>query len=139
MSFCCGASMIGTRGTLKHMHTSLKNVPLLFCPVCKRSEVHHLIRSEFEILAEYATGEGIPEVNFSDYIRGKKLEDLFENCSSREQEDPLQLLTSQIDMSLDLLMVAKDMQDRHWERQLYERLQVLSYQREKQAVRRSAD
>ena len=138
MSFCCGASMIGTKGTIRHTQTSITNVPILICPVCKRSEVHHMIRSEFEIIADYATGNGAPDVNFSDYIQGKKLDELYENCVNCEHEDPMQLMSGQIDMSLDLLSVARVLQDREWEGQLIQRLQALSRNREKLTVRRSA-
>lgn len=135
MSFCCGASMIGTKGTLKHLQTNIHNVPIMFCPVCHRTEVHYLVRSEFEILAEYATGDGAPDVNFMDYIQGKKSEELYENCVNHENEDPMELVMGQIDMSLDLLSVAKELKDTEWEDQLKERLQALSRRREKLSVR----
>ena len=79
MSVCCGASMIGTRGTLKHYRTHIHNVPLLFCPVCHHVEVHYLIQHEYEILAEYAHTDGAYEVDFEDYLDGKELEQLMDN------------------------------------------------------------
>jgi hypothetical protein len=136
MSFCCGASMIGTKGTLKHLHTSIHNVPTLFCPVCKRTEVHYLIRSEFEIVAEYATGDKAPEINFMDYVQGRKTHDLYENCINVEKEDPMNLVENQIDMALDLLTVAKEFADVEWEDQLKFRLKALSRQRETISERR---
>ncbi|MBC8080435.1 MAG: hypothetical protein H7X86_08825 [Gorillibacterium sp.] len=136
MSFCCGAGMIGRKGTLKHLHTSIHNVPTLFCPVCKRTEVHYLIRSEFEILAEYATGDGTPEINFMDYVQGRKSNELFENCINTEKDDPMDLIENQIDMSLDLLSVAKELRDEEWGTILKIRLKSLSQQREVLSERR---
>ncbi|WP_438434717.1 hypothetical protein [Gorillibacterium sp. sgz500922] len=130
MSFCCGASMIGTRGTLQHLRTRMLNVPTLFCPVCHRTEVHYLVRREFEILAEYVAVDGAPEINFMDYVQGHKTEELLENCINQEKDEPGQLVDRQIDMSLDLLRVAKDFGDGEWEGQLKERLAALSSQRE---------
>ncbi|SDE23412.1 hypothetical protein SAMN02799630_02984 [Paenibacillus sp. UNCCL117] len=131
MSFCCGASMLGTKGTLKHIRTQIHNVPLLFCPVCHRVEVHHLVENEYEILAEYAHGDGAPEVDFAEYVEQRDPSELLENCVNHENEEPLDVVRSQVDMALDLLTVAKDIGDTEWEQQLKKRLHVLSQRRNK--------
>lgn len=131
MSFCCGASMLGTKGTLKHIRTQIHNVPLLFCPVCHRVQVHHLVENEYEILAEYAHGDGALEVDFQEYVESRDQAEMFENCVNHENEDPLEVVRSQIDMALDLLMVSKEMGDTEWENQLIKRLNVLSKRRDR--------
>lgn len=131
MSFCCGASMLGTKGTLKHIRTRIHNVPLLFCPVCHRVEVHYSVENEYEILAEYAHGDGALEVDFLDYVDHKNTADLFENCVNHENEDPMEVVKSQIDMALDLMMLAKSWNDAEWEEQLKNRLKTLSARRSK--------
>ncbi|ACS99988.1 MULTISPECIES: hypothetical protein [unclassified Paenibacillus] len=137
MSFCCGASMIGTKGTLKHMRTHIHNVPILFCPVCHRVEIHYLIENEYEILAEYAHGDGAAEVDFQDYVEqeGKAL---YENCVNHENEDPMEVVLSQIDISLDLLSFAKQIGDEAWENELKTRLGMLSGRRNKLRQRRTS-
>ncbi|MFD1886128.1 hypothetical protein [Paenibacillus wenxiniae] len=128
MSFCCGGSMIGTKGTLKHFRTQVHNVPLLVCPVCERIEVHYKVENEYEILAEYAHDDGTPEIDFQDYV----IEDedtMFENCVNVEEDDPVDMVKRQIDMSLDLLAVAKEIGDEKWERDLKKRLAVMSLRR----------
>lgn len=131
MSFCCGASMIGTKGTLKHMQTHIHNVPLLFCPVCHQVDVHYLVEMEYEILAEYAVGDGAPEIDFEEYVEDRHGPALYENCVSSELEEPLELVRNQIDISLDLLMAAKALKDEEWEMQLKKRLSILSQRRSK--------
>lgn len=131
MSFCCGASMIGTKGTLKHMQTHIHNVPLLFCPVCHQVDVHYLVEMEYEILAEYAVGDGASEVDFDEYVEDRYGDALYENCVSSELEDPLELVRNQIDNSLDLLMAAKVLQDEEWVEVLKKRLSILSQRRDK--------
>ncbi|MGM1048520.1 hypothetical protein [Paenibacillus uliginis] len=128
MSFCCGASMVGSKGTLKHYRTQVHNVPLLFCPVCHRVEVHYRVENEYEILAEYAHGDGADHVDFQDYVMEDE-ETIFENVVNRESEDDLEVVQSQIDMSLDLLAVAKWMQDEKWQSELKRRLAVMSQRR----------
>ncbi|MNP85625.1 hypothetical protein D3C76_1854400 [compost metagenome] len=46
-----------------------------------------------------------------------------------ESEDPLAIVQSQIDMALDLLAVAKQIEDAKWERELKKRLAVMSQRR----------
>ncbi|CAH8772487.1 hypothetical protein QJQ58_29535 [Paenibacillus dendritiformis] len=125
MSFCCGASMIGTKGTLQHYRTRIQNVPLLLCPVCHRIEVHFLVENEYEILAEYAQSDGVEEVNFKDYVTTDDSQ-LFENCINHENDDPLELVRNQIDNALDLLALAKQWKDTQWESQLKRRLALMS-------------
>ncbi|MFF2481893.1 hypothetical protein [Paenibacillus sp. NPDC058071] len=137
MSFCCGASMIGTKGTLKHIRTHIHNVPILFCPVCHRVDIHYLIENEYEILAEYAHGDGADEVDFQDYVeqQGKAL---LENCVNHENEDPMDVALNQIDMALDLLSFAKQIGDEEWQRELKNRLVILSGRRKKLKQRRTS-
>ncbi|WCR26997.1 hypothetical protein L3476_28135 [Paenibacillus thiaminolyticus] len=125
MSFCCGASMIGTKGTLQHYRTRIQNVPLLLCPVCHRIEVHFLVENEYEILAEYAQSDGVEEVNFKDYVTTDDSQ-LFENCINHENDDPLELVRNQIDNALDLLALAKQWKDTQWESQMKRRLALMS-------------
>ncbi|EXX87727.1 hypothetical protein BG53_11375 [Paenibacillus darwinianus] len=138
MSFCCGASMIGTKGTLKHYRTHIHNVPILFCPVCHRVDIHYLIEDEYEMLAEYAHGDGAFEVDFQDYVEQKGNE-LLENCVNNENEDPMDVVASQIDMSLDLLTFAKQLGDSGWEEQLKKRLVILNGRRNRLRQRRPSE
>jgi len=138
MSFCCGASMIGTKGTLKHFRTHIYNVPIVFCPVCHRVEVHYLIEKEYELLAEYAHDDGALEIDFMQFVDEKPELAQYENCVNHDQEDPLAVVRSQIDMSLDLLTVAKQMNDEEWKAQLIKRLAMLSARHHKLLKRKSA-
>jgi hypothetical protein len=132
MSFCCGASMIGTKGTMKHIRTRIHNVPILLCPVCSRVEVHHLAFQEFEILAEYAHGDGATDIDFNEYVDARSPEELFANCVSNEETDkPLEVVRRQIDMALDLLVLSRRLGDVEWSEQLQLRLRHLSRRNEK--------
>ena len=138
MSFCCGASMIGTIGTLKHVDTHIHNVPLVFCPVCHKVEVHYRAINEYEILAEYAHGDGASELDFLEYVNKEAGGKWFENCVNHDHEDPLDVVYTQIDMALDLWSVAKQLNDTQWQEQLVSRLRVLSSRRDKLVRKRVA-
>ena len=130
MSFCCGASMLGTRGTLKHLQTHIHNVPVLFCPVCERVDIHYLIKADYELLADFAQGDGTFEIDFNDYIEQSK-EELLENCVNYEDEDAMEVVRSQIDMALDLLQFSYQIKDSSWQYMLKRRLQSLNIRRNK--------
>ncbi|GKU75902.1 hypothetical protein [Paenibacillus sp. L3-i20] len=130
MSFCCGASMIGTKGTLKHYRTHIHNVPILFCPVCHQVDIHYLAQQEYDILADYAHGDGAAEVDFVDYVEQEDHE-LLENCVNHENEEPLEVVRNQIDMALDLLAFAKQIDDKEWQLVLKKRLGILNSRRNK--------
>ncbi|RXT05713.1 hypothetical protein [Ammoniphilus sp. CFH 90114] len=126
MSFCCGASMIGALGSLRHHKTYINNVPILHCPVCNRIDVHPRIEEEFEILSEYAQTDDTPEVDFKEYVNGESLKNIFENCTVIDEGRIDEVFRQQIDSALDLLSVAKMLKDREWEESLKKRLNRLS-------------
>lgn len=123
--------MVGTRGTLQQCRTKIHHVPLLYCPVCHRVEVHHLVESEYEILMEYARGEALTEIDFMEYVDENYLDDIYVNCVNHEYEAPRDIVRNQIDSALDLLLFAKQIKDTTWEKQLKERLHVLSERNKK--------
>ncbi len=126
MSFCCGAGMLGSFGTLRHFKTLLHNVPILYCPVCNRIEVHHAIEGEYEILVEYAQGDNAPEVDFSEFVNIEQMPELFENCTMTDEGNYEDVLKQQIDIALDLLGVATQLDDQEWRSALKDRLKKLS-------------
>ncbi|MGC5324790.1 hypothetical protein [Brevibacillus sp. SYSU BS000544] len=143
MSFCCGANMIGSIGSVRHHKTIVHSVPLMFCPVCNRSEVHPMIEAEYEILVEYAQGDNASEIDFSDFVTVDNKQDLFENCTMTDEGNYSDVLKQQIDIALDLLGVAKQLDDHAWTEALKHRLQRLSerlreHNRKMEAARRSA-
>ncbi|AMA71937.1 hypothetical protein P4S93_12860 [Aneurinibacillus thermoaerophilus] len=126
MSFCCGASMIGALGSLRHVKTQIHNVPILYCPVCNRIDVHPEIEEEYDILSEYAQADLAPEVDFREYVTGEHVERIFENCVSIDDGNISYILRSQIDNALDLMSVAKQLDDEEWSNELKRRLNKLS-------------
>lgn len=126
MSFCCGASMIGAFGSLRHYKTQIHNVPILYCPVCNRIDVHSDISEEYELLSEYAHEDFAPEVDFRDFVSNETMKKVFENCISIDHGNISEVLHSQIDNALDLLAVAKQLEDQDWEKTLKHRLKKLS-------------
>lgn len=144
MGFCCGAGMIGSIGTIRHYKTLVHNVPIMFCPVCDRIEVHPAIEGEYEILIEYAQGDQAPEVDFADFVSVDNISEIFENCTMTDEAGSFsEVLKLQIDISLDLLGVAKELEDHEWREALLTRLKRLSerlkhYNRRKEMSKRSA-
>jgi hypothetical protein len=125
MTFCCGASMIGTIGSIDQGNVFVDQVPILFCPVCKATAIHPLIEDEYSILLEYAEGDRASSVIFTDFIDLDE-ERLRSICISWDDGNHEVLLREQIDNALDLLVIAKACEDTKWESLLKLRLKVLS-------------
>ena len=137
MGFCCGAGMIGSIGSIRHHKTLVHNVPIMFCPVCDRVDVHPAIEGEYEILVEYAQGDKAPEVDFAEFVSVDNTSELFENCTMTDEGTNFpDLMKQQIDIALDLLVVAKDLHDDEWREALMTRLRRLSERLEKYNNRR---
>jgi len=129
--------MLGTKGTLKHYKTHIHNVPITYCPVCHRVDIHYLAQHEYDILAEYAHGDGAEEVDFQDYVE-QEGKDLLANCVNHENEDPYDVVLNQIDMALDLMNFAAQINDTEWQSELKRRLIVLNGRRNKLLQRRTS-
>ncbi len=128
MSFCCGATMIGAVGSLRQGSILVHNVPLFYCPVCHQMEVYPVVKDEFELVVELARGDGVHEVYMRESIDSEVLDEWKEYVTSFQQDNPEVILREQVDMALDLLGVARWLEDRAWEEELKIRLQVLSRQ-----------
>lgn len=126
MGFCCGASMIGTLGTLKHHQTYIHQVPVLFCPICQSIKVHPKVKDDYEILVDYAHSDQASEIFFDDYVDVKDLKELFMDCIDMEDQSVMMVIRSQIDHALDLLSIAKTLEDEDWKKDLFHRLSVLT-------------
>lgn len=118
--------MIGAIGNLRHYKTRINEVPILYCPVCNRIDVHPAIEEEYEILAEYAHADHAPEVDFSDYVGKEAITEVFDNCTIIDHGNMEEVMKQQIDSALDLLSVAKYIDDKEWEQSLKDRLKKLS-------------
>lgn len=137
MSFCCGASMLGTTGSLKQAGAMIHRVPLLLCPVCFRVEVHYLVAEEYEIMAAFAMDDGSVELDFEEFVSSDRINGLYENCVNTENENPMTVVNNQINMALDLVAVAHQLNDQDWLHQLHVRLQALSKRKEKLIQKRA--
>jgi hypothetical protein len=116
MSFCCGASMIGVVGTLKHQSVKVHHVPLLCCPVCNNIVVHPAVKEEFDLVVEYAQEDRVKEITLRETITPEMIVEWKEICVSFQGDDH----------SLDLLSTAKLLNDIDWQDALKNRLKVLS-------------
>ena len=124
MIYCCGASMIGMIGTIKHKSVKVSQVPLLCCPVCHQVEVHPAVREQFDLVVEYALEDRVYETTLYDEIDPELLEKWKEYCFSFQEDDVEAVLREQIDLALDLLRICQP--DEAWASELKNRLKVLS-------------
>jgi len=129
-SFCHGASKVGAISSIKYHHVLIHHVPILYCPVCQSVEPHPRIRENLDLIVSISRNEGLEEVDFNNYITFLNYDVLFENVSTVNKGNWEKVVQQQIDISLDLLSVARLLQDQEWEEELKLRLSHLSKQKD---------
>ncbi len=127
-SFCHGASKIGAIGSIEYHHILIHHVPILCCPVCQHVEPHPRIHENLDLIVSIANNDGMQEVDFNNYITFISYEVLFENVSSVITGNWDKVVKQQIDLSLDLLSIARNLQDKEWEEELKQRLSFFGKQ-----------
>ncbi|QZA32735.1 hypothetical protein [Hydrogenibacillus sp. N12] len=139
MSWCCGAMMVGSIGRLRRNGIVFDRVPLVYCPVCRRFDVHPLVADAFDLLLDYAEADGARVVDVAELLR-------YDEAALRAAQpfwddgDAEALVEGLIDQALDLLSAARALDDRLWRRELHDRLRRLLELRVRiQAENRQAD
>ncbi|MBE3595723.1 MAG: hypothetical protein IMW86_01610 [Hydrogenibacillus sp.] len=125
MNWCCGAMMIGSIGALRVEGIVFERLPLVYCPVCRRFEVHPLVSDAFELLLDYAQGDNARHIVFDDFVTIDEAE-LRAHQPLWDDGEPLLLIQASIDQALDLLSAAKALGDVLWKRELGDRLKRLA-------------
>ena len=125
MSFCCGASKIGVISDIKTNGILIKNVPSLYCPVCKNEESHPKSNDTINFIMSMANEDNLKTISFDYFMNKQDYEELFEDCSTIDNGVGHETIQSQIDIALDLLTFATNIEDLEWEAQLKERLKTL--------------
>jgi len=121
---CCGALMVGSIGALKHEGIVYDRLPLQYCPICRRHEVHPLVRDDFEQLVEFAKGDLASYIQFDDFVDYDE-EALRQYQPLWDEGDPKKLIVQAIDQSLDLLTASKALHDQAWTLEIELRLRHL--------------
>lgn len=119
--------MIGKIGTILYKNVLVQQVPLLYCPVCHKKEVHPNVKEQFELVVEYALEDRVKETTLYDQVDPDMIKKWKQYCFSFEDNENVEMvLREQIDLALDLLRICKP--DYDWADLLKARLKVLSEQ-----------
>lgn len=131
MSFCCGTDMLLTIAQLKQKTVTITNVPVLFCLICEKIIVHPDVEVEFELLKDYAAGDGAREVDLLPYVHPKTREVLYNPQNHADRLNMDHVLKEQLDRALDLYAIAQATNDPLWKEEILQRLQTLHMKKSK--------
>ncbi|GAX91435.1 hypothetical protein EFBL_3104 [Effusibacillus lacus] len=126
MDHCCGLTMVARlQDVYSENSVFIQDVPVLYCPTCQNSFIAPEIELDYHLFAHNCATDGLRSASLADAAGDDKILGILE----RYPED-IRIRTSQrvvqeqIDSTLDLLNVAKHMDDKVWQQELLERLQM---------------
>jgi len=127
VDYCCGLTMVAELRTVYTEGGSIiHDVPFLFCPTCHRSIIAPDVDFDFTMYAHYCETDGLKVASLADVVVREKLLDILHVYAHDERvKNQKRVLPEQIDAVLDLLNVAKSLNDSEWHFELTNRLTAL--------------
>ncbi|WP_018132579.1 hypothetical protein [Effusibacillus pohliae] len=126
MDHCCGLTMVAR---LQNVFTEgsvlMQDVPILFCPTCHHSVIAPEIELDYQIYAHHCATDGIRSASLPDAIGDERILQILDKYPEDIRVATGQrVVQEQIDMTLDLMNFAKQIDDQDWYQELVERLRM---------------
>ncbi|MFD2171381.1 hypothetical protein [Tumebacillus lipolyticus] len=123
-TLCCGLSMIAImRSVYSDGGVLIHDVPLLCCPTCHRSHLAPELELDFIMLAHHAETDGVKVASLQEAIGSEKIEQVLHTYPEDERHrSGRRVLPEQIDSLLDMINLAKSLDDQKWQAELVEQL-----------------
>lgn len=123
-TLCCGLSMIAImRSVYSDGGVLIHDVPLLCCPTCHRSHLAPELELDFIMLAHHAETDGVKVASLQEAIGSEKIEQVLRTYPEDERHrSGRRVLPEQIDSLLDMINLAKSLDDQKWQSELVEQL-----------------
>ncbi len=123
-TLCCGLSMIAImRSVYSDGGVLIHDVPLLCCPTCHRSHLAPELELDFIMLAHHAETDGVKIASLQEAIGSEKIEQVLRTYPEDERHrSGRRVLPEQIDSLLDMINLAKSLDDQKWQSELVEQL-----------------
>jgi len=130
--FCCGLTMVVLlRSIYSEGGVLVHDVPMLVCPTCHKSHIVPDVEFDYVMLSYYCETDRVKVTSLRDVIGTQKVEQL---CRQYPEDDRLRtgrrVLPQQVDAVLDMINVAKRLEDEEWHQELLDQLKTFhSYNR----------
>jgi hypothetical protein len=118
-------SMYSEGGVLIH------DVPMLVCPTCHKSHVAPDIEFDYIMLAHYCETDRVRVTSMKEAVGPDKIRDVLKKYPEDDRvRTGRRVLPEQIDSLLDMINVAKTLEDQSWHQELLDQLKTFtSYNR----------
>lgn len=126
MDLCCGMTMVSK---LQSVYTEdgvlIHDVAILYCPTCQSSHIVPEIEMDYTLFAHNCETDGIKSASLSDVLGEEKLMAVLERYPEDERVSGIRVTKDQIDGYLDLLILARSIEDSQWCAEINEQLESL--------------
>jgi hypothetical protein len=130
--FCCGLTMVGMmRSIYSEGGVLIHDVPMLVCPTCHKSHVAPDIEFDYIMLAHYCETDRVRVTSLKEAVGPDKIRDVLKKYPEDDRvRTGRRVLPEQIDSLLDMINVAKTLEDQSWHQELLNQLKTFtSYNR----------
>lgn len=130
--FCCGLTMVGMmRSMYSEGGVLIHDVPMLVCPTCHKSHVAPDIEFDYIMLAHYCETDRVRVTSMKEAVGPDKIRDVLKKYPEDDRvRTGRRVLPEQIDSLLDMINVAKTLEDQSWHQELLDQLKTFtSYNR----------
>jgi hypothetical protein len=128
MDICCGLTMVARLRSVYSEEEAvwIHDVPWLICPTCHSSLIAPDIELDYQMFAHHCATDGVKEASLADAIGEEKILAILERYPEDQRcLQGVRVIPEQIDFLLDLFNLAIRTNDKVWQAELKEKLQLL--------------
>lgn len=126
--FCCGLTMVAMmRSIYSEGGVLVHDVPMLVCPTCHKSSIAPDVEFDYIMHSHNCESDRVKVTSLKDVVGYGKIDTVLKRYPDDERiRSGRRVLPEQVDTLLDMINVAKSLEDEAWHQELLDQLKTFS-------------
>lgn len=126
--FCCGLTMVAMmRSIYSEGGVLVHDVPMLVCPTCHKSHIAPDVEFDYIMHSHNCESDRVKVTSLKDVVSAGQIDTVFKRYPDDERiRSGRRVLPEQVDILLDMINVAKSLEDEAWHQELLDQLKTFS-------------
>jgi len=126
--FCCGLTMVAMmRSIYSEGGVLVHDVPMLVCPTCHKSHIAPDVEFDYIMHSHNCESDRVKVTSLKDVVGTGKIDTVLKRYPDDERiRSGRRVLPEQVDTLLDMINVAKSLEDEAWHQELLDQLKTFS-------------
>ncbi|MCX7568494.1 hypothetical protein OS242_00750 [Tumebacillus sp. DT12] len=126
--FCCGLTMVAMmRSIYSEGGVLVHDVPMLVCPTCHKSHIAPDVEFDYIMHSHNCESDRVKVTSLKDVVGYGKIDTVLKRYPDDERiRSGRRVLPEQVDTLLDMINVAKSLEDEAWHQELLDQLKTFS-------------